>query len=139
MKIVGEFAATNAFSSHRKPVHVISVPTRLAGRRCEANRPVAIHTNPTPTMNTAAKAASSTWSDRAMTAAASAPTKRAASAGIASARVRGFEQQLLDALARQLGLGHEPARAGARHKRGPKCEGAPGSTRGSPRESPGGP
>ena len=46
MKIAGVPAATNALSSHAKPVHVISAPVRLAGRRAQAKSPVPIQAAP---------------------------------------------------------------------------------------------
>ena len=59
MKITGSSAATNAFSNHAKPVQVISAPTRLAGRRHQAYRPVPTQAVPMPINSPAVRPRSS--------------------------------------------------------------------------------
>ena len=87
---------------------------------------------------TAANAVSSTWSERAITAAASSPTRRAASAGIAGAWVSDFKRAT-PGRARPTTRPWARTRARRSATRGARSPRSPGSTRGSPRESPGGP
>ena len=88
MKTAGASAATNAFSSHAKPVQVISAPKRFAGRRHQAYRPVPIHAAPMPSADERRQpAVVDVIGAESTTPAPSSPTRRAASASIASARV----------------------------------------------------
>ena len=129
------FAAPSALSSQAKPTAVISAPKRLAGRRHQANRPVPMNDHADPeaddrqsTAGERDEVASQDERDGRQQPGERRPASAEHRPAPGAAR---SSEQLLDALARELGLGDEPARARARRRAG-RNPTSRGSRRGSP-------
>ena len=109
----GLSALTSAPRNQAKPTAAIRSPKRLSGRRHQANSPVPMNDQPTKRNVTDSTAVGLSWSEASPSASADRPTTTPSSATSPSARRRPImgPEQLLHALAGELGLRHEPARA----------------------------
>jgi hypothetical protein len=84
-------AASSAYTNHANPSSTISAPTRLSGRRRQANTPVPTKLRPTAGANTAHTALALRWS---LTTSSHATPAPASAAATISARAPGLERRL---------------------------------------------